>query len=185
MSAKRDRWYIWYRPSVSSREQTLPSYVTEVSRGKSVITRHTLPPLPYELYDSDRQASLVGLLFGPGIVLGLTPLMGAGLFGVLAWILNWSALAGFISTIPAYFIVRRYAFSKIVQWTWIFSVFLLGPFGVLLLLSLRAFPARKTCPSCEKPRVVERETCEHCGAGWPAPAHDGTEIFEEVSRRAA
>jgi hypothetical protein len=32
-----------------------------------------------------------------------------------------------------------------------------------------------------RPRVVDRERCEHCGAPHGLPAPDGTEIFEEAA----
>ena len=35
---------------------------------------------------------------------------------------------------------------------------------VLLLLALQDWPARVACPGCGKPRLVTRDTCEHCGA---------------------
>jgi predicted amidophosphoribosyltransferase len=61
----------------------------------------------------------------------------------------------------------------------------LGLLGVFLFLSLVERPARDRCPSCGKPRVVNRNRCEHCGAEFTPPAADGTEIFEPTPTTAA
>ena len=58
---------------------------------------------------------------------------------------------------------------------------LFGPAGLLLMLAIQQWPARIPCPACGRPRVVDRERCEHCGAPHAAPAQDGTEIFEETA----
>jgi hypothetical protein len=63
---------------------------------------------------------------------------------------------------------------------WSLCGLLFGWAGLVLLLALQEWPARVACPKCHKPRVVARDTCEHCGAPHAAPAPDGTEIFEEV-----
>jgi hypothetical protein len=46
------------------------------------------------------------------------------------------------------------------------------------VLAVHQWPARVTCPACRLPRVVTRDTCEHCGAAFALPAPDSTEIFE-------
>ena len=50
--------------------------------------------------------------------------------------------------------------------------------GLLAFLSVQEWPARESCPQCRKPRLVDREHCEHCGAEIPPPEKTGTEIFE-------
>lgn len=73
---------------------------------------------------------------------------------------------------------RRYAFlrGRVVTWTAIGFAF--GLLGVALFLMLVERPARERCPACGRKRVVDRERCEHCGAPFPPPQRDGTEIFE-------
>jgi hypothetical protein len=72
---------------------------------------------------------------------------------------------------------RRYAFpaGRLIAWTVI--ALLLGPLGYLLMLALIEWPARESCPACNRKRVVTREYCEHCGEPFAAPPKDGTEIF--------
>ena len=52
-----------------------------------------------------------------------------------------------------------------------------GPAGVALLYSLPQLSPREPCPSCGRPRVVTRPTCEHCQSSFEPPSKDGTEIF--------
>ena len=61
---------------------------------------------------------------------------------------------------------------------WTIAGLLLGPAGTLMLIALRDWPAREPCPACGKKRVVDRELCEHCGAPFPPPTPDGTQVFD-------
>jgi len=49
--------------------------------------------------------------------------------------------------------------------------------GFLAFLCVREWPAREACPACKKPRLVDREHCEHCCADFAPPEKTGTEIF--------
>src|SRR5262249_24705058 len=76
-------------------------------------------------------------------------------------------------------LARRYAFggARCLRWGVIGAPF--RPGGFLLMLAREEWAARVPCPSCRRPRLVDRERCEHCGAAHARPAADGTEIFEE------
>jgi hypothetical protein len=78
-------------------------------------------------------------------------------------------------------LARRCAFSPVRCLGWTLCGLLGGPTGLLLMLALQEWPARVGCPKCGRPRVVTRDTCEHCGAAHATPAPDGTEIFEETA----
>ena len=99
----------------------------------------------------------------PGLVFGNATLMvlAAGVFAFVCLVLT-----------------RRHAFSHLRCFGWALCGLLWGPVGLLLLLALQEWPARVPCPKCGKPRVVTRDTCEHCGAAHAVPTPDGTEIFE-------
>jgi hypothetical protein len=88
--------------------------------------------------------------------------------------LPFAALSAAIS----YCVGRRYAVSRSAYIGWTVSGFFLGPIAVLTLIALRDWPAREPCSACGKMRVVDRDLCEHCGAPFPTPVPDGTEIFE-------
>ena len=72
---------------------------------------------------------------------------------------------------------RRYSFSLAANLRWALFHLLFGLPGFLAFLSVQEWPARCPCPKCRKPRVVDREQCEHCGAGFSAAELTGTEIF--------
>jgi hypothetical protein len=86
-----------------------------------------------------------------------------------------------VAAVVCYLLARRHAFSRGRSIGWSLCGLVWGLTGLLLMLAVQEWPARVTCPKCRKPRVVTRDTCEHCGAPHAAPAADGTEIFEEFA----
>jgi hypothetical protein len=82
-----------------------------------------------------------------------------------------------ITMVFIWLIGRRYAFSLRWRAAWMVLSIIAGPFTLLAMWLTTDFPARETCPSCGQPRVVNRESCEHCNAEYSAPAPDGTEVF--------
>jgi hypothetical protein len=90
-----------------------------------------------------------------------------------------AGVASLLCAVLALFVARRCAMSRRTQWSWALGVFALGAFGLLMMLAMLGWPARVDCPSCHKKRIVERDNCEHCGAAFPEPAQDGTEIFSD------
>jgi hypothetical protein len=75
-------------------------------------------------------------------------------------------------------LARRHSFSRAGRVGWGLCGLLFGPAGLFLMLAVQQWPARVTCPACRQPRVVTRDTCEHCGAPHALPTPDGTEIIE-------
>ena len=74
----------------------------------------------------------------------------------------------------------RYSFSRKAKFGWVVFLLLSGASGLLAFLAVQEWPAREPCPSCRKLRVVDRETCEHCGSKFAPPETNGTEIFEPL-----
>lgn len=95
-------------------------------------------------------------------------------FGFTALTLLSAAACALICFVAA----RRYAFSRAGCIGWTMVGFFFGWAGLLLMLVLREWPARITCPACRRPRRVDCDRCEHCGSPHAAPTADGTEIFE-------
>jgi hypothetical protein len=90
-------------------------------------------------------------------------------------------LAAAACALACFLLARRYAFSRARRAGWALCGLLFGWTGLVLMLALQDWPARVRCPSCGRPRLVDRERCEHCGAPHALPAPDGTEIFEETA----
>jgi hypothetical protein len=76
-----------------------------------------------------------------------------------------------------WWLCRRFAFSTERTVTWVVLTALLGPIALITMWLLLEWPARERCPSCGNQRAVNRERCEHCGAPFPGPDLDGTEVF--------
>jgi hypothetical protein len=110
---------------------------------------------------------LPGIDRGSGTTRGLIP-------GFVALML----LSAAACALACYLLARRAAFSRARRVGWALCGFVFGWVGLLLLVALQEWPARVRCPSCGRPRVVDRDRCEHCGAAHAEPAPDGTEIFE-------
>jgi hypothetical protein len=86
--------------------------------------------------------------------------------------------------VTCFLLGRRATFGRARLVGWSLCGLAFGPAGLLLLLALHGLPARVRCPGCGRPRVVDRERCEHCGAAHARPAPDGTEIFETTTATA-
>jgi hypothetical protein len=92
-----------------------------------------------------------------------------------------SLLSSVVCAAACFLLARRYAFSGARRAGWALCGLLFGWVGLALMLALQEWPARVRCPSCGRPRRVDRERCEHCGAPHAPPTTDGTEIFEETA----
>lgn len=99
--------------------------------------------------------------------------------GLLAGFTALTLLAAAVCALVCFLLARRYAFSRARCVGWALGGFLFGWVGLLLMVALQEWPARVRCPSCGRPRRVDRDRCEHCGAAHASPALDGTEVFEE------
>jgi hypothetical protein len=188
ISAIADGGYvIRYSPSASTlgKEPGSPDYAQRISAAGQPTTELELP----QIQIMGRENPLLTLL-----VFGAPP---AGLLASLTWYqvthpssvresisAPWSQL--FISILYvisivvyaciAYRLTRRYAFTRAGRIRGTIAVSLLGPAALLTLFATHSWPARERCPSCGRKRVVTQATCEHCKAGFPPPAADGTEI---------
>lgn len=87
-------------------------------------------------------------------------LMSAGLCAVAGWLIG-----------------RRYHLPTRAQFAWALFHLLAGFPGFLAFLCVRDWPAQEPCPACKRPRLVDREHCEHCGSSFSAPEMSGKEIF--------
>jgi hypothetical protein len=115
------------------------------------------------------------------------PLGGAGVAAGSSTILAYRGLillSALACALTCFLLAHRAAFSPGRRLLWSLCGLLFGPTGLLLMLALQEWPARVACPRCRRPRVVNRDTCEHCGAPHGSPTPDGTEIFEPTAAAA-
>jgi hypothetical protein len=189
LTAEPPRFYVWYKPSywLGAEVYEMPRHLIAYGPDGAVQARHELPPGPRRREASTWRDTVVALTVPPVFVVAafvITPVQPADRpFGaeggaqmiVLLVLVGLVAVACAVATVV---LARRYAWGRVGRWGWAVFNFLVGPAGLLLLWSLRDWPARLPCPACGKKRVVDREHCERCRAAFPQPATDGTEIFE-------
>ena len=150
----------------------LPSRIEWITSGEGVTASTDLPPLPPAVQESPL-LSLESLILPPALSAV------AAKWKPLQWPWNSACLlpAG-LCAITGWWLGRRSSFSRKSQVGWAVFHLLFGFAGLLAFLGVQEWPAREECPGCKKLRVVDRAQCPHCGAGFPPPEKNGTEIFE-------
>jgi len=126
-----------------------------------------------------------------------TSLMPAPTWGVLAWIQDrtwswtipwtptfWSLAVAAVLWLPlGLFLGTRYQQSIGSRLFWAVFNLLFNLPGFLVFLSVNQWPARESCPSCKKMRVVNLDHCEHCQGGFSPAPKTGIEIFEPLTAK--
>jgi hypothetical protein len=101
-------------------------------------------------------------------------------FRLVSW--GISLLAGVGCAGVASRFIRRLKLSLTGRAVWLVFIVFYGVGGLLAFWLVNDWPTRLACPRCGKKRSVADADCEHCGAPWPLPVKDGTEIFDADRR---
>ena len=201
MARKQDgsRYYVMYQPSgwLDYRARSgMPFYLDEMDAQGRILHTVTIPPekpgkeirkvsdyvsaavtapLPYlggiawtevRALAGDRSAkATLKWMFGMG--------RGAIWFTATCFAISSVILAGL-----AYLWALRSAFPRSAAWRWALFVLAFNLGGLVAFRLAADWPVRLKCPACGKPRRVDDPDCPHCGAAWPVPERDGTEIFD-------
>jgi hypothetical protein len=144
---------------------------TRYLRSEARLTRGRGRWVLLDLLESWVPSFIPGVGGGASLDVGMRP-------GLVPAFAALSVLSAAACGVVCFLLARRSAFGRARLVGWSLCGLAFGPAGLLLLLALDALPARVRCPGCGRPRVVDRERCEHCGAAHARPAPDGTEIFE-------
>jgi hypothetical protein len=182
-----------YQPALWDQSEHRPSYLVEYDLGDKEIKeveRREVPPGP--VAEPAQGQALYGLatptagvvLYSGAYQYCVAPEGGwmAGKEGGVARVfVALMLLSAAVCALIGFLLARRYSFFRARSVGWSLCGLLWGPAGLLLMLALQEWPARIACHACRKPRVVTRDTCEHCGAAHTSPAPDGTEIFEPTA----
>lgn len=182
-----DRFVIQAEPSRNlSREErkTMSVFVDITNAQGDVVAAHTLPPLGFGSQPPAWSDYIAQRLQSPAFFFG--KMLGrkeaataqqwrerrAALFVLLplalvlaAGTLRW-ALRAQMPTRQA--------------WAWAAGVFAFGLAGLIVFWLAGERPRTTACPACARPRRLADEHCAHCGAAWPSPALEGTEILDPL-----
>ena len=187
--------FFWYsssdRPFINGEQGTAAGHITEFGEGNRIVAqvsipRDTVPTATDKVSAQDVfTASTISVTWRAAVQVYLR-LSGRRTVSPRNWprsdVVGWivSAIASLVAAALAFLLARLFAFERNRRLLWAALGFVLGPLGVLLMLSLIDWPVREACPACARKRVVTRVRCEHCDAPFLPPALDGTEIFEPV-----
>jgi len=173
---------VWLRPSYArnqGRSLKLPTHVMWLGSEGSIAKSIDLPGR--EVGGNNQFEERVAAFLMPPAIVALFPFFESG---TLPFQKHWRiAIASLVCSAAIYlplvfWFCRRYALSARSTWGWMVFLLFTGVPGLLAFFSLQEWPAREPCPSCNKLRVVTRETCEHCGLPFTKPLKVGIEIFE-------
>jgi len=196
-----DRFFLWYRPSwrLGSRVAKMPTYVVDISASGQQHDRVTLPPLPQP--QAPRR-------WYERVLPGLAPLVFYVVVGsimlVTKWFGNdeiWASLREqieqnpmdalfavgilllliMLTTVIAFRVTHRYAFSTGGRRFWTVAAVFVGPAALLTLLGLHQWPALVPCPSCNKRRCVDHTYCDKCGQPFPPQEVRPGDIYDAES----
>ncbi len=196
-----DRYVLWFNPDSDAideddKESTTPPYRVEIfDVNQGLISSFELPTDTRTFYRWPNIDTTIepywGLISPPAPLLLLTALptymyteigytqalLKNSLDIVMGLCMLIGAIAGLVGNL---WIGHRNALAAVPKTVWAVLGLLLGPCGILLMLCMQDWPARLRCQDCGKPRRVDRMACEHCGASFPTPPTDGTEIFDQA-----
>ncbi len=185
--ADTNHFALWIEPSAEAKVAaggTLPSRVFWINDSEPNSRSADLPALPQPA-GPDIMGKLALGLAPPGLAF-IIPLIDHD-----AWreIKRQGHGAAFISLVVVALVCAmagwllgwRYNLSPRARIGWAVFHLVAGIPGLLGFLSVQDWPARESCPSCKRLRVVNRNDCEHCGAGFAPPHKTGIEIFEPLA----
>jgi hypothetical protein len=115
-----------------------------------------------------------GFLAGPALLYGFAALREF----ILWWDVGASVTLSVVCAGIGWGLGRRHHFGVGCQCRWVLFHLIFGLPGLVAFFSAQEWPAQEPCAQCKKPRPVNRDHCEHCGADFAPPARNGTEIFE-------
>ncbi|MGB7161054.1 MAG: hypothetical protein WBD40_23535 [Tepidisphaeraceae bacterium] len=173
------------RPRPDGAAARAPEQVFEFAMDGRLVRRAELPWLPGLSPASTPQAALAGLitpLAGVPIYRGLrldrVADLREGMRGNWRLYVGCMIVSGVICALVTIVLARWYGFAPMRVVAWTIANLLLGPAGVVVLLSLNERSVRERCPGCGRPRPIEEALCRRCRAPHALPESDGREIFE-------
>jgi hypothetical protein len=176
---------VWFSPGMVNGElnTNLPVKVEWIGPGGIWVTpARALPALPVVFASlQETWADQVGEWLDPPITGIIATVYGICHHGPVNQIVWRGTPLAVLCTLAGCWLARRHDFSRASALGWATFVLIFGFPGLMAFGCVQEWPARVRCPGCQQPRSVGRETCEHCGAAFPPPEKNGTEIFEALA----
>jgi hypothetical protein len=177
----RDQFVLWIYPSRLQSQNLagkIPRQMVRISEGNVGPKIELEPPDPPRP-DDERIDDALSFFVSPEFPFVKPLLFRLALSHVpIQWkLVKIAFVSALMCAVAGWLIGRRYRFGIQAQMGWVLFHLLTGFPGLLAFLCVREWPARESCPACKKPRVVDRERCEHCGANFSPPEKTGREIF--------
>ena len=180
------------------KSRHMPSYLEVYDLQGHLLKSYTLPPIAPEYQPRTWQQYVEESLGAPAFFYGdlLYDKIGATLgshrlagelherfhqgWGYTKDVAIRITVLSFILALIALVWARRSDFTWRQAWRWALFVFGFNLAGLITFRLAADWTVRIKCPSCGRPRRVDDAACPHCGAAWPVPARDGTEIVDDV-----
>jgi hypothetical protein len=193
-----ERFYIRYMPSAWIDGKTrdgMPSYMEEMNRQGEVLHTWTLPSLPPFQRSESLGNFLAQRLSSPAFFFGnmayqkLGAALGSERLGNLLASrfgknrLTWEIALYVVSlSLALAATTLLWARSVYFSWpravAWAAFVFLFNVAGFITFRLAADWPRMAACPRCGRSRPIDEDLCPHCGAAWPEPQMEGTEVFD-------
>lgn len=180
------RFALWIAPGVMANagpEKSPPTQVTWIERTQGVTKRAELPKLAWQNPTPRVWEIFISSLVPPAVLVGIrlfTETSANVQIDANTVISIAFAVSALLCVPIGWSLSRRYNFSNPSRFGWAAFLLLSGLPGLLAFISVHDWPARLSCPNCKKPRPVDLDQCQHCGAEFPLPEKTGIEIFEPL-----
>ncbi|MEO7715448.1 MAG: zinc ribbon domain-containing protein [Capsulimonas sp.] len=169
-----DHYFFWFWPADRTKAPITADVVEVAGNGKIAQRAQVTEPAYHHPADTP--------WFGIGTPLPAVALAAHSVSGADKSVGDQLMVIAFVTALLCapfgWLIGVRCAVNRRACFGWALACFILGVPSLLTLIALRSWPARVSCPACGMKRIVDHERCEHCGAPFPPPARDGTEIMD-------
>ena len=195
----KDKFFVQYSASswIDYRvAEHMPQFMEELDLQGNLLNSYTLPPFPpmegkrsWQQYLTECVRSPVyeygnivydkiGALFGSERLQKELDSTFGPMWGYRRDILLRCTLTALGLGVITLFWARRAFMSWPRAWAWAAFVFGFNLAGLITFRLCADWPTLVPCPKCGKKRPIDFEQCPACGADWPPPVREGTEIFD-------
>lgn len=175
------RYAVWFDPSVNEKERIrlgLHAHVTWLGANSVIAKSEDIPDLPRDPQGPPSLGDRIGELCMPLVAGAAHAISDNDAYKTEE--LTLALIGTAVTVLLGWWVGRRHSMRASAQIGWGIFIALFNLLGLLTFLCAQEWVSREKCPNCQKPRNVDREQCEHCGAEFAPAEKNGTEIFEPL-----